>query len=124
MMPVLLLTAPALPTFADDKFDKSASSETRVFEIRTRYTNEGRLETLHKRFREHSNRLLKNHGLESIGDWPPPRLSKDGQGDKIIPSDPPMRVEQASLSDPLAVWRRRADRGFFATERSPALGHR
>ena len=35
------------------------------FELRTYYTNDGKLTDLHKRFRDHTCRLLKQHGAES-----------------------------------------------------------
>ncbi len=45
--------------------------ETRLFEMRTYYTNEGLLEHLHARFREHTNRLFIKHGMELVGYWTP-----------------------------------------------------
>jgi hypothetical protein len=54
-----------------------------VFELRTYYTNEGKLTDLHKRFRDHTCRLLKQHGAELIGFWTP--LDDDkGKGGKLI----------------------------------------
>ncbi|MFO0889670.1 MAG: NIPSNAP family protein [Isosphaeraceae bacterium] len=55
----------------------------RVFELRTYYTNDGKLVDLHKRFREHTCALLKKHGAELIGFWTP-RDEKDGKGSKLI----------------------------------------
>jgi hypothetical protein len=43
----------------------------RVFEMRTYITEPGRLEALHKRFREHTNRLFVKHGMTLIGYWTP-----------------------------------------------------
>ncbi len=63
--------------------DKSPEGESRVFELRTYYTNEGKLEDLHKRFREHTGALLKKHGAELIGFWTP-QDEKDGKGSKLI----------------------------------------
>ena len=61
--------------------EKSASH--RVFELRTYYTNDGKLTDLHKRFRDHTCRLLTEHGAELIGFWTP-LDEKDGKGRKFI----------------------------------------
>jgi hypothetical protein len=55
----------------------------RVFELRTYYTNEGKLDDLHKRFRDHTCDLLKKHGAEVHGFWTPTD-DKDGKGSKLI----------------------------------------
>jgi hypothetical protein len=52
-------TAPTSPTFAG----------SRVFEMRTYYTHPGKIEDLHKRFREHTTALFKKHGMENVGYW-------------------------------------------------------
>lgn len=51
---------------ADDK-----PKEGRVFEMRTYICNDGKLDELHKRFREHTNRLFVKHGMELVGYWTP-----------------------------------------------------
>ena len=43
----------------------------RVFEIRTYYTLPGRLEALHKRFRDHTRRIFEKHGMTNVGYWVP-----------------------------------------------------
>ncbi len=60
-----------------------ASSTQRVFELRTYYLNDGKLNDLHKRFRDHTCQLLKKHGAELIGFWTP-LDEKDGKSDKLI----------------------------------------
>ena len=45
--------------------------------------NEGKLDDLHKRFRDHTCELLKKHGAELIGFWTP-LDDKDGKGRKLI----------------------------------------
>jgi hypothetical protein len=47
------------------------SAEHRVFELRTYITNEGKMPELHKRFREHTNRLFEKHGMTLVGYWTP-----------------------------------------------------
>ena len=43
----------------------------RVFELRTYTTHEGRLPTLHKRFRDHTVSLFEKHGMTNFGYWTP-----------------------------------------------------
>ena len=42
-----------------------------VYELRTYTTNEGKLKNLNARFRDHTVRLFKKHGMESVGYWVP-----------------------------------------------------
>lgn len=42
-----------------------------VYELRTYTTNEGKLENLNARFRDHTVGLFKKHGMESVGYWVP-----------------------------------------------------
>src|SRR5215208_7213200 len=43
----------------------------RVFEIRTYHTFPGRLDALHKRFREHTLKMFEKHGMTNVGYWVP-----------------------------------------------------
>ncbi len=43
----------------------------RLFELRIYTTNDGKLAELHKRFREHTNKLFEKHGMTLIGYWTP-----------------------------------------------------
>jgi NIPSNAP len=43
----------------------------RVFEIRTYHTFPGRLDALHKRFREHTMKMFEKHGMTSVAYWTP-----------------------------------------------------
>jgi hypothetical protein len=49
----------------------AAGQEERVFELRTYYAPEGRLDDLQTRFRDHTLKLFEKHGLTSIGYWVP-----------------------------------------------------
>lgn len=49
----------------------SAQPPARVFEIRTYTTHPGKLDALNARFRDHTMRLFKKHGMESVGYWTP-----------------------------------------------------
>jgi hypothetical protein len=55
-----------------------AFGQNRVFEMRTYTCNEGKLDALKARFRDHTIRIFKKHGMESIGYWIPqdPEKSK------------------------------------------------
>jgi uncharacterized protein (DUF1330 family) len=62
---------------------KTPAAANRVFELRTYYTNEGKLDDLHKRFRDHTCDLFKKHGAELIGFWTP-LDEANGKGDKLV----------------------------------------
>lgn len=49
----------------------AAGQEDRVFELRTYYAPEGRLNDLQARFRDHTLKLFEKHGLTNIGYWVP-----------------------------------------------------
>lgn len=42
-----------------------------VYELRTYTTNEGKLEALESRFRDHTMKLFEKHGIENVGYWIP-----------------------------------------------------
>jgi len=48
-----------------------AEEKNRVFEIRTYYANEGKLDALLARFRDHTVALFKKHGMTNVGYWVP-----------------------------------------------------
>src|SRR4249919_804088 len=48
-----------------------AESAGKVFEIRTYHTFPGRLDALHKRFREHTMKMFEKHGMSNVGYWVP-----------------------------------------------------
>ncbi|RCS54713.1 NIPSNAP family protein [Bremerella cremea] len=48
-----------------------AVAEERVYELRTYTTNEGKLDNLNARFRDHTTRLFKKHGIENHAYWVP-----------------------------------------------------
>ena len=49
----------------------SIAKGSRTFELRTYHANPGKLEDLHRRFREHTIRLFKKHGMTIVGFWAP-----------------------------------------------------
>lgn len=78
--------AHAIATAADDVKKADSGNEkgkVRVFELRTYTANPGKMDDLHKRFREHTCELFKKHGMELVGFWTP-QEEKDGKGAKLI----------------------------------------
>lgn len=49
----------------------NAQTKSRVFEIRTYTAEEGRLDALNARFRNHTTKLFKKHGMTNIAYWTP-----------------------------------------------------
>jgi hypothetical protein len=50
---------------------QAVAEDSRCFEMRVYHTAPGKMEALHKRFREHTLRLFEKHGMTSIGYWVP-----------------------------------------------------
>lgn len=55
----------------------------RLLELRTYYANPGKLEDVHKRFRDHTMRIFAKHGMTVLGFWGPV-YEKDGSGNKLV----------------------------------------
>ena len=51
--------------------DSEAAKSSLLYELRTYTTNEGKLEDLHARFRDHTMRLFEKHGMKNIAYWTP-----------------------------------------------------
>ncbi len=51
--------------------EKPESKAPRFFEMRIYTTHPGKLEALHERFRNHTNRLFEKHGMDLVGYWTP-----------------------------------------------------
>lgn len=49
----------------------SSANAEGVYELRTYLTNDGKLDDLHARFKNHTIRLFERHGIENIGYWVP-----------------------------------------------------
>jgi len=74
----LFLAAAAARATAQTPAASSASlaKDSRCFELRTYYALPGRLEALHARFRNHTNRLFQKHGMTLVGYWVPTDAAK------------------------------------------------
>ncbi len=57
----------------------SLAKDSRCFEIRTYYAAPGKLEDLHARFRNHTIKLFKKHGMEIVGFWGPTDKEKGSE---------------------------------------------
>ena len=42
-----------------------------LYELRTYYANEGKIDALHDRFRSHTIALFENHGMKNVAYWTP-----------------------------------------------------
>jgi NIPSNAP len=67
---------PPAPTIAPSP---SLTKDSRCFEIRTYYAAPGKLEELHARFRNHTMKLFKKHGMEVVGFWGPTDKEKGSE---------------------------------------------
>ena len=48
-----------------------AQEESKVFELRTYTATPGNLDSLHARFRDHTTRIFRKHGMEVVAYWAP-----------------------------------------------------
>ena len=63
-----VLAVAGIAGFAAAATTKPAADE-RYFEMRTYIANPGKIEALHKRFRDHTCKLFEKHGMTNIGYW-------------------------------------------------------
>ena len=61
VLALLLCTAPA----------GNADPAPEVYELRTYIANEGKLDALHTRFRNHTRALFEKHGMRNVAYWQP-----------------------------------------------------
>lgn len=61
----------------------SLNARGRLLELRTYYANPGKLEDIHKRFRDNTMRIFAKHGMTVVGFWGPV-YKKDGSESKLI----------------------------------------
>jgi hypothetical protein len=73
-----------------------ARAEERVFELRTYHCFPGKLEALHKRFREHTNTIFVKHGMSLIGYWTPTEGELAGKTLIYMLAYPSMAAREAS----------------------------
>lgn len=78
---VVLGVAAGAPA-ADKTEGKMDGTDTRVFEMRIYYPLPGRMEALHKRFRDHTTKLFVKHGMTLVGFWVP--RDEKGAEEKLV----------------------------------------
>jgi len=61
----------ALLTLGLLNLSAATAPDTRLFEMRVYYANEGKLDDLHARFRNHTMELFKKHGMTNLGYFVP-----------------------------------------------------
>jgi hypothetical protein len=71
------------PTDYSPSLTIAKGEKPRVFELRTYTTNEGKLDALHARFRDHTMKLFTKHGMSHLAYWVPVDADK-GAGNKLI----------------------------------------
>jgi hypothetical protein len=71
LLSVCLAAAAAVVGYGVMKTTSAEAASTRVFEMRTYTCVDGRLDALNARFRDHTIRIFKKHGMTSIGYWVP-----------------------------------------------------
>ncbi len=57
--------------FACAAFSPVLAADTRAYELRTYTAEEGKLDDLHRRFRDHTIGLFEKHGMTVVGFWTP-----------------------------------------------------
>ncbi len=75
-MIILRSLVPLLPILCTsllmtDSVNAEVPEAEACFEMRTYYTNEGKLDALNERFRQHTTALFTRHGMTNIGYWMP-----------------------------------------------------
>lgn len=75
---ILVATSFAAETGASPA-SPSVAKDSRCFELRTYYAAPGKLEALNARFRDHTCRLFKKHGMEIVGFWIPTDKDKGAE---------------------------------------------
>ena len=63
-------------------FVSSAAQDEKVFELRTYTATPGNLDNLHARFRAHTTRIFRKHGMEVVGYWSP--TSEEEREDTLV----------------------------------------
>ncbi len=93
---------PTPPTIAPSP---SLAKDSRCFEIRTYTAAPGKLEELHARFRNHTMKLFKKHGMDVVGFWGPTDKEKGSENTLVYVMSFPSREARdkawrAFASDP------------------------
>ena len=63
-------------------FYSTSAQNQKVFELRTYQATPGNLGNLHARFRDHTTRIFRKHGMEIVGFWSP--TSEEERDDILV----------------------------------------
>src|SRR5205823_3382481 len=69
LLTLSVLVLAALPLAAAEKEKDVKKGDTRYFEMRTYHAAPGKIDALNTRFKDHTNKLFKKHGMDIIGFW-------------------------------------------------------
>ncbi len=61
---------------------EDAADAPRLFEMRTYTTNDGKLDDLLSRFRDHTMQIFEKHGMTNVAYWTP--IHKDGEPGTLV----------------------------------------
>ncbi|MCW5552359.1 MAG: NIPSNAP family protein [Verrucomicrobiae bacterium] len=61
----------------------SVAKDSRCFELRTYYAAPGKFEAMNARFRDHTCKLFKKHGMELVGFWIPEDKDKGAENTMV-----------------------------------------
>ena len=70
-LPAITLLPSAAWATSQPKGDPGDPASTTVYELRVYHANEGKLDDLLKRFREHTTKLFEKHGMKNVAYWTP-----------------------------------------------------
>ena len=71
LLSVALLTGTIVAGVLVTAQHAQAQTATRVFEMRTYITHDGKLDDLQARFRNHTTKFFEKHGMTNVGYWVP-----------------------------------------------------
>ena len=63
-------------------FFTTSAQDQKVFELRTYQATPGNLDNLHARFRDHTIKIFRKHGMEIVGFWSP--TSEEERDDILV----------------------------------------
>src|SRR5436305_14531877 len=70
-LPVAALLPGALCAASQQDKSSTGISSSGVYELRVYHTDEGKLDDLLRRFREHTTKLFEKHGMKNVAYWTP-----------------------------------------------------
>ena len=93
---ITLLGVGLVTSLLTDASARDKKKADRVFEMRTYTTAPGRLDALHARFRDHTNKIFVKHGMQLVGYWTPTDEETSSNTLIYILAYPSMEARQAS----------------------------